>query len=317
MRRRSRTLLRALALLVPVMVGPLAHDASGTVQDREPALGFDRDRGFRAELVGLRFTERVEGSNRDIFVNEDRLDDYRIGVAIIRIDKPAGQEFTLACADVTLHYYHSGDTGEVTACRGLSSFSTVLETDRELELQPANSGPGFLKKTTLSAATAASTVYIEAMFSSMEHSTREAWIAIGHVDAAAPLVSAGWERKAGSTTCTSTSSIDLGSEENGSWSSSCPSANRSGRNARFFTFSLSSTTTVEIDLESGEDTYLFLLRGSGTTGDVITSDDDGGDGTDSRITRRLEAGTYTIEATTYDEGATGSFTLRLDPEEEE
>ena len=39
--------------------------------------------------------------------------------------------------------------------------------------------------------------------------------------------------------------------------------------------------------------------------------DDGGDGLNSRISRSLPAGTYTIEATTYATGATGAFTLTL------
>ena len=39
--------------------------------------------------------------------------------------------------------------------------------------------------------------------------------------------------------------------------------------------------------------------------------DDDGNGRNSRITRSLPAGTYTIEATTYSTGATGSFTLTL------
>ena len=68
---------------------------------------------------------------------------------------------------------------------------------------------------------------------------------------------------------------------------------------------------MQIDLQSSTDTYLYLLSGSGMNGSVITSDDDGGTGLNSRITRSLSAGTYTIEATTYSSGATGSFTLSL------
>jgi hypothetical protein len=45
------------------------------------------------------------------------------------------------------------------------------------------------------------------------------------------------------------------------------------------------------------------------TGSVIDSNDDGGGGTQSRITRTLAAGTYTLEATTYYAGRTGGFTL--------
>ncbi|MXX65006.1 MAG: hypothetical protein F4Z36_08060, partial [Acidimicrobiia bacterium] len=47
----------------------------------------------------------------------------------------------------------------------------------------------------------------------------------------------------------------------GSYGSECGSQARSGRYARFFTFSLSSEAAVRIDLESSLDTYLYLRRG--------------------------------------------------------
>ena len=97
----------------------------------------------------------------------------------------------------------------------------------------------------------------------------------------------------------------------GTWSSDCASANRSGRYARFYSFSLDQQSDVQIDLVSSTDTFLFLLRGSGTEGSVMKRNDDGGDGLNSRISRSLPAGTYTIEATTYATGATGAFTLTL------
>ena len=59
------------------------------------------------------------------------------------------------------------------------------------------------------------------------------------------------------------------------------------------------------------DTYLYLLQGSGTSGSVIESDDNGGSGTNSQIVRTLSSGTYTVEATTYYSAQTGSFTLTI------
>ena len=97
----------------------------------------------------------------------------------------------------------------------------------------------------------------------------------------------------------------------GSWSSGCESANRSGSYARYYSFSLQQTRDVEIDLRSSTDSYLFLLRGAGTTGTVVTSDDDGGGNRNARIADRLGAGTYTIEATTFDSGVSGSFTFTV------
>jgi len=64
-------------------------------------------------------------------------------------------------------------------------------------------------------------------------------------------------------------------------------------------------------LTSSEDTFLYLMQGNNKNGTVVTSDDDGGTGRNSKITRTLPAGTYTIEATTYASGKTGAFTLRV------
>ena len=96
---------------------------------------------------------------------------------------------------------------------------------------------------------------------------------------------------------------------NGTWVQDCPSANRNDRYAHFVTFTLAQRETVRIDLTSSQDPFLFLLSGAGSTGSVITSNDDFS-GRNSRITRNLAAGTYTIEATTYSRG-TGTFSLTV------
>ena len=97
----------------------------------------------------------------------------------------------------------------------------------------------------------------------------------------------------------------------GSWDGSCDSTHRPGRYARYYTFVVTRAVEVSISLASATDTYLFLLAGSGTDGTVLALNDDGGDGTNSRIVRPLAAGTYTVEATTFPSGSTGSFTLRV------
>ena len=95
-------------------------------------------------------------------------------------------------------------------------------------------------------------------------------------------------------------------ERGGSWSSSCDSVNRSGKYARYYSFTVSGTAEVTIDLSSSTDPYLYLLSGGGKNGSVITFNDDiGGGDYDSRIVRTLSSGTYTVEATTYRSRATG------------
>ncbi len=120
---------------------------------------------------------------------------------------------------------------------------------------------------------------------------------------------------------------DLGSASSGSsksasgsWSSGCRSINRSGRYARFYRFSLSARASIQIDLSSATDSYLFLLSGAGAArtsvessdvGAIVDSDDDGGRGRNARISTIVNAGTYTIEATTFRRETTGSFSLTL------
>lgn len=107
------------------------------------------------------------------------------------------------------------------------------------------------------------------------------------------------------------SSLTVGQQQSDRWVPECHSANRAGRYAKFYTFTLSREQEIQVDLEAVADTFVYLLRGGGASTDVIASDDDGGDDTNSRISQRLQAGTYTIEATTFDSGISGAFSVRL------
>ena len=98
----------------------------------------------------------------------------------------------------------------------------------------------------------------------------------------------------------------------GVWAAGCVSSARAGRFARFYSFSLDASSRVRVDLQSSVDTYLYLRAGQGqVSGAVLESDDDGGDGYDSRISSTLAAGDYTIEATTYNLRTAGPFTLTV------
>ena len=97
----------------------------------------------------------------------------------------------------------------------------------------------------------------------------------------------------------------------GRWAAGCNSSERSGRYARYYEFTLSERREVTLYLQSSTDPYLYLRSGAQQrSGRAVAYDDDGGRGYDSRIRRTLEAGTYTIEATTFNPG-TGTFTLTL------
>jgi hypothetical protein len=70
---------------------------------------------------------------------------------------------------------------------------------------------------------------------------------------------------------------------------------------------------IEIELISDDfDAYLHLGRMQGGVFQEIAHDDDGGEGTDSRLVHELPAaGQYVIRATSYREGRTGSYVLRV------
>ena len=98
----------------------------------------------------------------------------------------------------------------------------------------------------------------------------------------------------------------------GSWASNCESSVSGRGYARYYSLTLVEDGEVTIGLESSVDTYLYLRRGDATTGAALHENDDVVRGnTDSQIVATLSAGTYTIEATTYSEGAAGSYILRV------
>ena len=116
-----------------------------------------------------------------------------------------------------------------------------------------------------------------------------------------------------SATCT-LQPISLESNITADWSSDCNSTHRGSGEyyAKYYTFTLTEPIVVKIDLTSETtDTYLYLLEGSDTQGILLEADDDGGEGLNSKIIIELSEGNYTIEATTYDSGQTGTFNLSL------
>ena len=111
----------------------------------------------------------------------------------------------------------------------------------------------------------------------------------------------------------------------GSWTDECASQIREGRRSRYFTFELSDESDVIITLQSqsirSDDTYLYLRQGENNReGDAYLENDDHGDAANndldlprraSGITATLQAGHYTIEATTYHADQTGQFILTV------
>ena len=98
----------------------------------------------------------------------------------------------------------------------------------------------------------------------------------------------------------------------GTWAAGCDSAVAERGHARFYSFTLGQESEVTITLESTDaDTYLYLREGEARSGAFLYENDDDGGTSRSTISETLAAGTYTIEATTFGAGETGSFTLTI------
>ena len=99
----------------------------------------------------------------------------------------------------------------------------------------------------------------------------------------------------------------------GRWAQGCDSQASGRGHARYYSFTLAQQGEVTITLESADaDTYLYLRAGEARAGDYLAENDDHeGSTRKSLIAQTLAAGVYTIEATTYSEGETGSFTLTV------
>ena len=86
-----------------------------------------------------------------------------------------------------------------------------------------------------------------------------------------------------------------------------------GEYALYYGFTLDEAATVTLEMTSVDvDSWLALRSGSPPGGvEPLEDDNDGGTGLDARIEWFLNAGDYTIEATTLDAGETGDFTLTV------
>ena len=99
----------------------------------------------------------------------------------------------------------------------------------------------------------------------------------------------------------------------GTWNADCqsdktpPTAKEGTRYARYYAFTLDAPSRITVTISSTDvrDTYLYLLQGSGNEGSIVNR-------SDSEIVEQLAAGTYTIEATTYNLETAGAFTLTMD-----
>jgi hypothetical protein len=93
----------------------------------------------------------------------------------------------------------------------------------------------------------------------------------------------------------------------GKWTATCASNFANDHYAQFYAFTVPSPQIVTMSLSSTTDPLLVLRLGATPIGAVIATDNNSGAGTDSRIVMALDAGAYTLEATTAKVHETGSF----------
>jgi hypothetical protein len=77
-----------------------------------------------------------------------------------------------------------------------------------------------------------------------------------------------------------------------------------------YTFEADQGWTITVDMQSEAfDTYLWLIGPNNTS---LAQDDDGGEGTNSRITYTApERGRYTVRANSYDGEGRGAYTVHI------
>ena len=104
-------------------------------------------------------------------------------------------------------------------------------------------------------------------------------------------------------------------EVHGSWlGTDCVYDLRSQPYIDYYTFAVDQTADFIIDLEyQGDvvDTYLYLYQMVNGARSILALDDDGGDSTNSLISRTLDPGSHTIGVSTYYAGKTGDYRLHI------
>ena len=122
--------------------------------------------------------------------------------------------------------------------------------------------------------------------------------------------SGGYSLSLGGTAAPEIHSISVGQTASGNLTvSSGRSVGCGGCFTDLYQFTLSSPQTLEVAMSStAVDSYLRVLNSNLET---VRSDDDSGGGTNARIAISLAAGAYFLEASTYDGGESGAYTLAL------
>lgn len=139
------------------------------------------------EIIDCIFLKKLN-TTKWVFT-ESEPEKYRYAVVTVKITKDAGQPLKVALADFTLHYRYGENKEEVAYCAAMSSFSTVLDVDRDLKA--SKNGPGWSKQSTGTRSTARAVVYVDLAFRKIENTVNDMWICVAQPKSSA-FRSSGW-----------------------------------------------------------------------------------------------------------------------------
>lgn len=165
----------------------LATGASMPVlaQNPNPSDTFDLSK-VKIQIVDATFVTKLTSEKADF--TETNPDKYHGVIITLKITKTPGEEVTLTCQDISLHYRY-GENSDIARCYGLSTYTTVQDQDRSMALY----SQGWGKSTTGLSTTKASAVYVDLFFQNMEPDTSDLYIFIAQ-PTGSHFTSKGWKK---------------------------------------------------------------------------------------------------------------------------
>jgi len=154
-------------------------------QNPNPSDVFDLSK-VNFQIVDATFVTKLDSQKAQFA--ETKPDQYHGLIVTLRIAKTAGEELTLTCQDIALHYRY-GQQSDIARCYGLSSYTTRQDEDRAMALY----SQGWGKSITGPVATKSDTVYIDLFFQNMEPETSDLYLFMAQ-PTGAHFTTPGWKK---------------------------------------------------------------------------------------------------------------------------
>ncbi len=154
-------------------------------QNPNPPDVFDLSK-VKLQIVDATFVTKLDSEKAHF--SESKPDQYHGLIVTVLVTKAIGEEVTLTCQDIALHYRY-GNGSDVARCYGLSNYSIQQDVDRSLALY----SQGWGQSTTGPATTNSGTAYIDLFFQNMEPNTSDLYLFIAQ-PTGAHFISQGWKK---------------------------------------------------------------------------------------------------------------------------